>query len=265
MLWAGIVLRQPSRVWASGAGPRRASVTVVHPNPRDRPPHSTRSLPRLFSMGVIDRPSSASTPRVCRYSVMTYPCSHPRLQLDHEEVRKMKVHLDTDLGGDIDDLYALALLLRWPDVEITGVTTVIDDGGRRAGYVRYALAAAGRRDIPVAAGADWSCGRFRFAADLPSEAAYWPEPVAPAPGLLSDAIGLLRRSIEAGARVVAIGPYTNLALLDEAHPWTACPRRTLPYGRPPAPHSDWLPTMGQHHGFQRPIRRHLSTLPIGAV
>jgi len=40
-----------------------------------------------------------------------------------------KVHLDTDLGGDIDDLCALALLLRWPGVEITGITTVIDDGG----------------------------------------------------------------------------------------------------------------------------------------
>ena len=31
-----------------------------------------------------------------------------------------KVHLDTDLGGDIDDLCALAMLLRWKDVEITG-------------------------------------------------------------------------------------------------------------------------------------------------
>jgi len=129
-----------------------------------------------------------------------------------------KVHLDTDLGGDIDDLCALALLLRWPDVEITGITTVIDDGGRRAGYTRYALDVAGRPDIPVAAGADRSCGRFRFAAGLPREEAYWPEPVTPAPGPLDDALALLNRSIEAGARIVAIGPYTNLALLDEAHP-----------------------------------------------
>ncbi len=37
----------------------------------------------------------------------------------------VKVHLDTDLGGDIDDLCALALLLRWPEgVQLTGVTTV---------------------------------------------------------------------------------------------------------------------------------------------
>jgi purine nucleosidase len=130
----------------------------------------------------------------------------------------LKVHLDTDLGGDIDDLCALALLLSWPDVEITGITTVIDDGGRRAGYARYALAVAGRADIPVAAGADITCGRFRYAAGLPREEAYWPEPVAPAPGKLEQALALLQRSIEAGARIVAIGPYTNLALLDEAHP-----------------------------------------------
>ena len=26
-----------------------------------------------------------------------------------------KIHLDTDLGGDIDDLCALAMLLKWPE------------------------------------------------------------------------------------------------------------------------------------------------------
>lgn len=130
----------------------------------------------------------------------------------------VKIHLDTDLGGDIDDLCALAMLLAWPGVEITGITTVVEDGGRRAGYTRYALALAGRTEIPVAAGADDSCGRFRFAAGLPREQAYWPEPVTPAPGPIDEVLALLKRSIEAGARIVAIGPYTNLALLDEAHP-----------------------------------------------
>ena len=35
----------------------------------------------------------------------------------------LKVHLDTDLGGDSDDLCALAMLLKWPNVQITGITT----------------------------------------------------------------------------------------------------------------------------------------------
>lgn len=130
----------------------------------------------------------------------------------------MKVHLDTDLGGDIDDLCALALLLAWPDVEMTGITTVIDDDGRRAGYTRYALGLAGRPDVPVAAGAGASCGRFRHPAGLPDERAYWPEPIPAAPGPVTDALAILKRSVEAGARIVAIGPYTNLALLDEAYP-----------------------------------------------
>ena len=37
-----------------------------------------------------------------------------------------KVHLDTDLGGDIDDLCALVMLPCWEDVEITGITTVAE-------------------------------------------------------------------------------------------------------------------------------------------
>ena len=44
-----------------------------------------------------------------------------------------KLHLDTDIGGDMDDLCALALLLKLPDVELTGVTTVAEEQGRRAG------------------------------------------------------------------------------------------------------------------------------------
>ena len=66
----------------------------------------------------------------------------------------MSIHFDTDIGGDIDDLDALALLLRRPGVELVGVTTVAENGGRRAGYARYALGLAGRSDVPVAAGAD---------------------------------------------------------------------------------------------------------------
>ncbi|HEU5318876.1 MAG TPA: hypothetical protein VFX49_22375, partial [Chloroflexota bacterium] len=55
-----------------------------------------------------------------------------------------KVHLDTDIGGDVDDLCALAYLLRAPGVELTGVTTNLELDGRRAGYVRYVLELEGR-------------------------------------------------------------------------------------------------------------------------
>jgi inosine-uridine nucleoside N-ribohydrolase len=130
----------------------------------------------------------------------------------------MKIHLDTDLGGDIDDLCALALLLARPDVEITGITTVGEEGGRRRGYVEYVLKLAGRADIPVAAGADVADGYFRWPMGYYDDAAYWPEPVARKPNPLEDALGLLRHSVEQGATIVPSGPYTNLSLLERHWP-----------------------------------------------
>jgi inosine-uridine nucleoside N-ribohydrolase len=129
-----------------------------------------------------------------------------------------KLHLDTDIGGDLDDLCALALVLAWPGVELTAVTTVADAAGRRAGYARRALALAGREGVPVAAGADVALGRFRYAPGYPPEARYWPQPVPPAPGPLEAALDLLEGSIEAGAVVAGIGQWTNLSLLETRRP-----------------------------------------------
>ncbi len=130
----------------------------------------------------------------------------------------MKLHIDTDLGGDMDDLCAVALALNWPGVELLAVTTNSDDGGKRAGYTRYALDLAGRGDVPVAAGADVALGCYRFTPGLPDGADYWPEPAPPLLTPLDVALDLLERSIEQGAAIVAIGPYTNLALLEQRSP-----------------------------------------------
>lgn len=130
-----------------------------------------------------------------------------------------KVHLDTDLGGDIDDLCALGMLLRWENVELTGITTTAEANGRRAGYVRHVVALEGRSDIPVAAGADVSGGFYRYPElGYPDEERYWSKPVAPLPNPLEAALKLLRYSIEQEATIIAIGPYTNLYLLDLQFP-----------------------------------------------
>jgi purine nucleosidase len=149
----------------------------------------------------------------------------------------VRVHLDTDIGGDIDDLCALALLLRWPDAELVALTTVQDEGGRRAGSARYALSLDGRDDVPVAAGADVASGRFRELPTYPDEGAYWPQPIAPAPGPIAVALDLLQRSIESGATIVGIGPFTNLALLEERTPGILADARIVLMG-----------------GYVRPIR-----------
>jgi purine nucleosidase len=130
----------------------------------------------------------------------------------------MKLHLDTDLGGDLDDLCALATLCKWPGVALSAVTTNQDNGGRRAGYVRYALNVAGKPNIRVAAGADASLDCYRFYSALPDETRYWPQPITPSPGPIDEALDLLQQSIGNGNLIVGIGAYTNLALLEKRNP-----------------------------------------------
>jgi inosine-uridine nucleoside N-ribohydrolase len=129
-----------------------------------------------------------------------------------------KFHLDTDIGGDMDDVCALAMLLKWPNLEITGVTTVSDDAGRRAGYVRYVLGLMERSDIPSAAGADVASGSYRYALEYPPDKDNWPERIPPQPGPPDKALALLKDSIEQGAIIVGIGPWTNFMLLEHAYP-----------------------------------------------
>jgi inosine-uridine nucleoside N-ribohydrolase len=125
----------------------------------------------------------------------------------------VRIHLDTDLGGDTDDTCALAMLLGWSGVEITGITTVADPGGRRAAHVAYLLRLAGRYDIPLAAGADVSSKTLGRAHPVDDER-HWPAYITPRPSPPGAALDLLGASFDSGASLVAIGPYTNLALLE---------------------------------------------------
>lgn len=64
-----------------------------------------------------------------------------------------KVIIDTDIGDDIDDAFAIALALRSPEIEILGVTTNFGDTEARAKIADRLLGEAGYPEIPVAAGA----------------------------------------------------------------------------------------------------------------
>ncbi len=155
-----------------------------------------------------------------------------------------KVHLDTDIGGDIDDLCGLAMLLAWPGVELAAVTTNCDDRGRRAGYAACALRLAGREGVPVAAGADVSLDCYRVRPGLPDEAAYWPQPVEPVATPLADALSLLERSIKGGATIVTIGALTNLALLEKRRPGILREARVFVMGGYAFPPREGFPPWG---------------------
>lgn len=98
------------------------------------------------------------------------------------------------------------------------MTTVSDDAGRRAGYVRYVLDLMERSDIPYAAGADVASGYYRYALDYPPEIENWPDHITPQPGSPDKAVILLKQSIEQGAINVGIVPWTNFMLLEHAYP-----------------------------------------------
>jgi len=63
-----------------------------------------------------------------------------------------KVIIDTDIGDDVDDAFAVALALHSPELQILGVTTTFGDTETRAKLADRLLGETGHSDIPVAAG-----------------------------------------------------------------------------------------------------------------
>lgn len=60
--------------------------------------------------------------------------------------------IDTDIGDDIDDAFAVGLALESPELKVLGVTTAFGNTELRAQLAERYLKAAGRGEIPVAAG-----------------------------------------------------------------------------------------------------------------
>lgn len=126
----------------------------------------------------------------------------------------MKIILDTDIGDDIDDAYALALGLRLPEVDFVGVTTVYRNTALRARMVKKFFTQLGRQ-IPVFAGHSQPLNgsvdateRFCQASDDLSEPRYAPD------GGADEAVAFLVESAKKYGKaltVVAIGPLTNVA------------------------------------------------------
>jgi purine nucleosidase len=128
---------------------------------------------------------------------------------------KIPVLLDTDIGSDIDDAVALAYLLRKPECELLGVTTVTGDVQKRAALVEAVCHAAGRRDVPI------HCGRREVLVDGPGQpnvpqfeaiAAGHPRLDRPE----NDAVKFLQETIRrrpGEITLLTIGPMSNAALL----------------------------------------------------
>src|SRR3954463_7643645 len=128
------------------------------------------------------------------------------------------VILDTDIGTDIDDAYALAALVHRSDLELLGVTTVSGDAKARARLAAKLLKVAGGKAarVPVYAGTS-TATQYMKQVD-------WAKGYS-APNLHeSGGVEFLRRTIDAHpgkVTLIAIGELTNLAALLESAPGSA--------------------------------------------
>ena len=135
---------------------------------------------------------------------------------------KVSIVFDTDLGADVDDLYALYLALFHPRLELVAVTTVHGNTQRKARLAAKALRLAGRADIPVGAGIGLSKARLDRGQVHPdpnqsdSYTAYVVESDPEYERAYPDAVELMSRVLsEATGPVVLIGEgaMSNLAAL----------------------------------------------------
>lgn len=119
---------------------------------------------------------------------------------------RMKIILDTDIGGDIDDAWALAFVLAHDGFEPVGITIADGNTPARARVACKMLYISGRNNIPVAVGRKTNSGyayQFTWAEDFTalkptaqSAAGFIVEKVKQFPGEIT---------------LVAVGPLENIA------------------------------------------------------
>jgi purine nucleosidase len=115
--------------------------------------------------------------------------------------------IDTDIGDDIDDAFAIALALESPEAKILGITTAWGNTPLRARVTRRFLRDTGHADIPVAIGQEKypAKGTLNF-----SQARYAErEPEAKLPAAVDFLLEQIRQH-PGEITLVAIGPETNL-------------------------------------------------------
>jgi inosine-uridine nucleoside N-ribohydrolase len=155
----------------------------------------------------------------------------------------VKVILDTDIGDDIDDAYALAALATVPECHLLGVTTTYGHTEDRAKIAGKLLKLMGRPDVPVHAGRHGDAGvgrQFQWAKG------YTGKNLKPQP-----AVDFLKETIEqhpGEITIVAIGALTNIGDLVSAHPEIVSKIHRIVimggsvytgYGTSPTPQVEW--------------------------
>jgi len=128
--------------------------------------------------------------------------------------------LDTDLGDDVDDVFALAYAVRNPRINLCAVTTVLGDTRWRAALALRLLDELGVADIPVAAGTP---GGEVNTVTLSGDVVVPPGADDPRcdPRSATDLMADVIASVPQPVWLATIGPATNAAVLLAERPEAA--------------------------------------------
>jgi len=122
---------------------------------------------------------------------------------------RVPVLLDTDIGTDIDDAWALAYTLTREDFDLLGVTVTDGDTAARARVASKLLHVVGRSDVPVAVGRATPVPPERVDFQL-----QWAEDFTaarPVPGSAAELIVAKARAHPGRLVLMAVGPLQNVA------------------------------------------------------
>lgn len=163
-----------------------------------------------------------------------------------------KVILDSDLGSDIDDAFAVALLLASPELEIVGITLGHGQTGNRGRLACRLLYETGREDVPVALGKPTPLvvGHPEIKGPDPRQFS-WAEgftTVQPIETPATDFIADQLRRHPNQITLISVGPVSNLADLLQKDPevlqlakqvYSMFGSFYLGYGGSPVPSAEW--------------------------
>jgi inosine-uridine nucleoside N-ribohydrolase len=127
-----------------------------------------------------------------------------------------KVILDTDIGDDVDDAFALGLALNSPELQILQVNADFGDTPLRARLLERYLTATGHGDIPVAVGVEapepTGFTQRRYAERVP-------ESDVPKRDAIESTLALIRE-YPGQITLIAIGPFVNVGAMIDKDPAT---------------------------------------------
>ena len=134
--------------------------------------------------------------------------------------RRIPILIDTDIGDAIDDSLALAFALSSPELDVRGVTTVIDDVESKTRLAWKELGLFNRREIPLAMGAPEPLLDARLQTHPREFEVLTPADRIPDTARRTAAGFIVETLMNSGEKItlVPIGPLTNIALAFKTEP-----------------------------------------------